>query len=448
MALGDGIRRNIGLVSQEERDRLRDAILALQQKTYPGLRADTPTGGVTYWFKQDEIHAHTHVHGCPAFLPWHRELVNRFEQMIREIDPQLSLHYWDWTQDPRAVPDGNGGTVNLFSANFMGSDNGLAGEPWQANAAPWRADGFYVPNANPSRSDNEFDPNNNPFDPPLDITRNVQPGAPITSAEDQAVIGATDWPTLQSLMIPSHDTAHGFISGTIGDAHTSFRDPFVFLLHSNVDRLWATWQRQSGHPERLDGATVYGPDETSIGSGDVSTGGPFWGILSPLEPWAGPAAQNASTGIIANVRATRPWAPPENEQSLPQNQKDSRDPTVIFPPSYDTVPHSAYFIFDRSAFSSYEVAASQSYTAAITLIYDAASRRTNWAAIRPRRQPSTSRLTAPAEPTRPRTSRSPRRLRCSKIPAQTLRSASPFRSTSSSSISRSSTASPIRASSI
>lgn len=363
MALGDGIRRNIGTVSKEERDRFRDAVIALQQKSYPGGRNDTPVGGVTYWFKQDEIHAHTHVHGCPAFLPWHRELINRFEQLLREVDPALSLHYWDWTQDPRAIPDGNGGTVNLFASDFMGSDSGDAGDPWLSA-------GFYNPTANPFRSDNEFDPNNNPFDPPRSITRSVQPGAPITPSQDHAIITAPDWSTLDSLLTAAHNAAHGFIGGTLGDPHTSFRDPIVFLLHANVDRLWAMWQRQAGHPERLDGNQVYGPDETSKGSGDVQSGAPFWGILSPLEPWAGAAAQNSTTGIVANVQATRPWASPENEQNLPQNQKDSRDPTVVFPPSYDTVPHSAYFILDRNIFSSYEVAATTSYPAAMALIYD------------------------------------------------------------------------------
>jgi hypothetical protein len=93
--IGDGIRRNILTVSAAERQRLRNAILALQQKKYPGNRTDSPPGGVSYWFKQDEIHQATHVHGGPEFLPWHRELVNRFEQSIREIDPELSLHYWD-----------------------------------------------------------------------------------------------------------------------------------------------------------------------------------------------------------------------------------------------------------------------------------------------------------------------------------------------------------------
>jgi hypothetical protein len=60
--LGDGIRRNIATVTREERDRPRDAIIKLQTDYhFPGLRADTPVGGVSWWFKQDEIHAHTHV---------------------------------------------------------------------------------------------------------------------------------------------------------------------------------------------------------------------------------------------------------------------------------------------------------------------------------------------------------------------------------------------------
>jgi hypothetical protein len=135
MALGDGIRRNIATVSKEERDRLRDAIMKLQtQQHYPGARSDSPVGGVSYWFKQDEIHANTHVHNCPAFVPWHRELINRFEALIREIDPQLSLHYWDWTQGPQNLPDGKGGTINLFTADFFGGPSGNPGEPMRPTA--------------------------------------------------------------------------------------------------------------------------------------------------------------------------------------------------------------------------------------------------------------------------------------------------------------------------
>src|SRR5215471_9494510 len=140
--LGDRIRRNIATVSKEERDRLRDAILALQQKLYPGAKTDPIPGGVSYWFKQDEIHDGSHVHFCPAFLPWHRELVNRFEAMLREIDPELSLHYWDWTQDPTNAPDSAGGFVNLFTPDFMGNAFGPGNSEIEIGE-PWQSAGFY-----------------------------------------------------------------------------------------------------------------------------------------------------------------------------------------------------------------------------------------------------------------------------------------------------------------
>jgi hypothetical protein len=63
--------------------------------------------GVSFWDKQDQIHQATHVHGGPAFIPWHRELVNRYEALLKEVDPTVALHYWDWRTDPHNGPDGN-----------------------------------------------------------------------------------------------------------------------------------------------------------------------------------------------------------------------------------------------------------------------------------------------------------------------------------------------------
>lgn len=125
MALGDGIRRNIAAVDPSERALLRDALLELNRRHFPGTRTESPPGAVTLWFKQDEIHQATHVHHGPQFLPWHREIVNRFEAMLREVNPQLSLHYWDWTQDRRNIPNanlggGSTGNLNLFTPDFMG----------------------------------------------------------------------------------------------------------------------------------------------------------------------------------------------------------------------------------------------------------------------------------------------------------------------------------------
>ena len=140
MVLGDGIRRNIATVDEEERGLFRDALIALHAEFhFAGSREDRPAGGVSYWFKQDEIHQGTHVHGGPAFLTWHRELVNRFEGLLHLFDNSLSLHYWDWNDDPTAIKLDNGETLNLFTEDFMGQAHGLAGDPWLKN-------GFYNPN--------------------------------------------------------------------------------------------------------------------------------------------------------------------------------------------------------------------------------------------------------------------------------------------------------------
>ncbi len=88
------MRRNVAGISQAERDRLRDAFVQLNtQIIYPG--------GPSKWAIQDAIHQETHVHGVELFLLRYRELCNRIEAMIRKVDPELSLHYWDWSTNPR-----------------------------------------------------------------------------------------------------------------------------------------------------------------------------------------------------------------------------------------------------------------------------------------------------------------------------------------------------------
>ena len=169
--MANAVRRNVAKVSQAERDKLRDAILALDGMSYPD--------GVSFWDKQDAIHQATHVHGGPAFVPWHRELCNRFEALLQQVDPSVALHYWDWMTDPRHSPDGAGGFTDLFTTSFMGSASGRAGVPLDT----FDNTGVFAG----SRGDT-----GNPADPPQEITRGVgPPSCAVICAESAPAARAT-----------------------------------------------------------------------------------------------------------------------------------------------------------------------------------------------------------------------------------------------------------------
>jgi hypothetical protein len=336
---GDGIRYNIAQVDPGERALLRDAIKELHHRYFPGTNADVPPGGVSWWFKQDEIHQATHVHGGPEFLPWHREIVNRFEAMIRTINPQLSLHYWDFNDDPTNIPNGNiggglTGLVNLFDANFMGASSGVAGEPWLSA-------GFYDPHAgDPGHPDRDV--TEEPYDPPGTIERAVTGGSfyPITDLSlgsafgtvcpmmqihnDGEILSATTYPEFRIRLECVHNFAHGYIGGTISNPHISFRDPFVFLLHSNIDRLFARWQTDPLYPGRLSEATVYG-SEANLPVTIPNPDGPgtvTQNLANQVEPW--------STGV-GFFHSIRPWSEPGSAE--PHTYHDI---SVVTPPCYDT----------------------------------------------------------------------------------------------------------------
>lgn len=309
MALGDGIRRDVATVSAAERELLRDAFVALNND--PSFRYPD---GVSFWDKQNEIHQATHVHARPpargiAFLPWHREICNRLETLLRQMDPRLSLHYWDWTTNPR---DSSG--VDLFKPEFMGSASGEAGPPFE-----------------------NFETTGTPAPSPADPThpkiwRNVPDGLP-PAPDDKTIVTAGDtspvdqqYREFRRVLEQAHNRTHGWLGDTIGgSAHFAFHDPFVFL-HSNVDRLFALWQTSLA--SRTDPNQVYGDEGNSEADPSIPVYDP--GILSPLDPWAGNPTDHPQ------VRRIRPWTAPENEHLLPENHKNSRHPTMVKPPYYDT----------------------------------------------------------------------------------------------------------------
>jgi len=362
-------RRNVSKISEGDRDGLLKGFIALNTQpefVYPGTRDDKPfVGGVSFWFKQDEIHQATHVHRGPAFLTWHRELCRRFENNLRLVDSQLSLHYWDWNEDPSDTKDKEGNSINLFTSAFMGNANGDAQEPWLSAR-------FYnpYPVGENYRGLDPFDNEHiNPADPPIALTRDKPKGTLMDFMEingahfftDEEIINSASYGEMRIKLERVHNWAHSYIGGTIGDPHTSFRDPFVFLIHSNVDRLFAGWQLVRGNEWRLDPQQVYGPEAASIALGSTS---PYVvvGLKTMLSPWCGfgyPYECNKTTiqGEVEEpgVNDVRPWTYPENFHRDP-NLKDDMKPknslhkSVVNPPLYDKFLDivTTEFNYDRS----------------------------------------------------------------------------------------------------
>jgi hypothetical protein len=324
MALGDGIRRNFAKITQVERDRFVAAV----KKMHDTLQF---SDGVSFFAKLEEAHEFGHGSGAPhdpaVFLLWHRQLLHTMETLLRAADPDLSLHYWDWREDPRAASDGSGGTINLMLPSQMGDDGHLG---INQNAHPNTGGGdvgnpFANFETEPISNDPNADPNDNPdtklrttdFPGHSVIWRNTAAGAPPGVPSDATIIAPADYPTFVPGTTPAHANVHDWFGGTLQIEHLAAFDPFFFLFHSNYDRLLALWQLQAGHPERLDGSTIFGAWLTDPTHQAMLT--------TPMVPWDG------SVSLV-------PWVAGNTEPSGGVDSFTAQDPQVVTPPCYETNP--------------------------------------------------------------------------------------------------------------
>src|SRR6187401_953511 len=75
------------------------------------------------------------AHQGPAFLPWHREFIRRFESDLQSIDDRVTLPYWDWTTENKTDSP-------IWDKDFMGGDgrdgdNMVVTGPFAYSAGKW-----------------------------------------------------------------------------------------------------------------------------------------------------------------------------------------------------------------------------------------------------------------------------------------------------------------------
>jgi tyrosinase len=83
------IRKNVDFLTPDELARFRCAVARMQ--SLDQYEQDERSFG--YWAR---IHADQCQHSWEQFLTWHRAYLYFFEQQLQDFDPTVTLPYWDW----------------------------------------------------------------------------------------------------------------------------------------------------------------------------------------------------------------------------------------------------------------------------------------------------------------------------------------------------------------
>jgi tyrosinase len=182
-----GIRKDYRDLTANESDRL---VQALQHVKSTGL--------IDRFARVHARHFFMGIHRSSHFLPWHRELLRRFEQRLQDFHPAITLPYWNSSVDRST-------SAPLWSNNLLGQFNSA----WNLGRALGSATLPTQQQVRASRGRNRYD---------------------------------VFWPELEADI---HNPPHNWVEGEMSDADSP-HDPVFYLHHCWIDLLWVRWQLK--HP--------------------------------------------------------------------------------------------------------------------------------------------------------------------------------------------------------
>ena len=291
------IRKDAETLTAAERDRFLAAF-------------GTLNGGGSGRFRDfREMHLNStsaEAHGNMGFLPWHRAYLLDLERELQAIDPSVALPYWRFD---RPAP-------NLFTRRFMGVPNSTgrlqftAGHPF----GTWRTDGQLGIVRRPSFA--------NAAPAVLNETQTIALGGAAPNAAYGSFVAMEGDP---------HGSAHvSFFQGFIQSIDTAARDPLFFLLHANVDRLWAKWQwiHKRTNPTQ---ARAFAPAiGNQVGHRLADTMWPWNGVTGAPRPSTAPGGT-----LAASPSTTAPGARPRVRAMIDYQAVAAGAPLGF---AYDDVP--------------------------------------------------------------------------------------------------------------
>ena len=289
------IRKNAQTLPAPERDRFLAALGTLNaqgQGAYRDFR-DMHTAVTT-----------REMHGNVGFLPWHRAYVLDLERALQAIDSTVAVPYWRFDQP---APD-------VFTRDFIGESDpndavlfhpGHPLEHWVTDGQPGISRGLGFPLTGPANVIDEF--------------------------QTLALGGASkDFAGFHRMEGNPHGFAHTSFSGPISFVPTAVRDPLFFMLHANVDRLWAKWQWVNFRADPADADAFAPASPNRIGHHLGDTMWPWNGIVGNPRPPTAPGGPFPPTAVTPV-----PGATPKVETMLDHLAVTGSDPLGY---AYDDVP--------------------------------------------------------------------------------------------------------------
>ena len=226
---------------------------------------------------------HTNVsspqaHGAPGFLPWHRAYLLDLERELQAIDPSVALPYWRFDQ---AAP-------NLFTARL----------PRRVRFARHRAVQQQQPAA-------VLADRRRAGDQPPAVLQHRDRRRRACCHEAQTLGARHPVPRRSGPWKATRTDRRTPASAVRSRASaTAARDPLFFLLHCNVDRLWAKWQRQNG---RFNPAQAASYDSSArIRSATICPTRCGRGTASPARSASADGARRRAGGVTGVPRAPGP----------------------------------------------------------------------------------------------------------------------------------------------
>jgi tyrosinase len=234
------VRKDQSTLTDTERTDFVNAVLGLKNKYEDG---STTSVYDEFVLLHQAAMRNLDIHVGPAFFPWHREFLDLFERELQTINPQVTIPYWNWAVD---------GQTNspIWNDDFMGGD-GDPTDNYVVKSGPFRqgqwtlitdgpdlrrsfgvwvsslptaadeAQALTIPNYDVAPYDSGVDP--------ADSFRNFMLGWNSPTSEPEM-----------------HNRVHNWVGGSML-TEASPNDPVFWLVHANLDRIWADWEAAHGY---------------------------------------------------------------------------------------------------------------------------------------------------------------------------------------------------------